>query len=153
MSSAAVVALRAVHALLRDLEADRFSALWGSSRAWGSGAVAGSCRLRQPHPEHPDHGVDTRFDSGVDNQAVHGGGHAAARRARCVRARHVGDRYLGLEETVSAAVTPGSYHLPTHTSGIVDDADEEAGERYENLFVGRPNYSVIETADYSSVRR
>jgi hypothetical protein len=29
-----------------------------------------------------------------------------------------------------------------------DDADEEAGERYEDLFLERPNYSVIETADY-----
>ena len=55
--------------------------------------------------------------------------------------------YLGLEDTgIAAAVTP--YHLLTHTSGIADDADEEAGERYEDLFVERPNYSVIETADY-----
>jgi len=55
--------------------------------------------------------------------------------------------YLGLEETgISPAVTP--YHLLTHTSGIADDADEEAGERYEDIFLDRPNYSVIETADY-----
>jgi CubicO group peptidase (beta-lactamase class C family) len=55
--------------------------------------------------------------------------------------------YLGLEETgISLAVTP--YHLLTHTSGIADDADEEAGERYEDVFLERPNYSVIETADY-----
>lgn len=55
--------------------------------------------------------------------------------------------YLGLEETgISSAVTP--YHLLTHTSGIADDADEEAGERYEDVFLERPNYSVIETADY-----
>jgi CubicO group peptidase (beta-lactamase class C family) len=55
--------------------------------------------------------------------------------------------YLGLEDTgISSAVTP--YHLLTHTSGIADDADEEAGERYEDLFVERPNYSVTETADY-----
>ena len=54
--------------------------------------------------------------------------------------------YLGLEETgISTAVTP--HHL-THTSGIADDADEEAGERYEDLFLERPNYSVMETADY-----
>jgi CubicO group peptidase (beta-lactamase class C family) len=55
--------------------------------------------------------------------------------------------YLGLADTgISAAVTP--YHLLTHTSGIADDADEEAGERYEDLFLERPNYSVVETADY-----
>ena len=55
--------------------------------------------------------------------------------------------YLGLEGTgIAPAVTP--YRLLTHTSGIADDADEEAGERYEDLFRQRPNYSVIETADY-----
>ena len=55
--------------------------------------------------------------------------------------------YLGLEGSgISPAVTPN--HLLTHTSGIADDADEEAGERYEDLFRERPNYSVIETADY-----
>ena len=55
--------------------------------------------------------------------------------------------YLGLKETgISLAVTP--YHLLTHTSGIADDADEEAGERYEDLFVERPNYSVTQTSDY-----
>jgi CubicO group peptidase (beta-lactamase class C family) len=40
-------------------------------------------------------------------------------------------------------VTP--YHLLTHTSGIGDDADEEAGERYEDLWVEKPNYAVTET--------
>ena len=45
-----------------------------------------------------------------------------------------------------SAVTP--YHLLTHTSGIADDAEEEAGERYEDLFVERPNYSVTKTSDY-----
>lgn len=55
--------------------------------------------------------------------------------------------YLGLESTgISPAVTP--YHLLTHTSGIADDADEIAGERYEDLFVDLPNYSILETKDY-----
>jgi CubicO group peptidase (beta-lactamase class C family) len=54
---------------------------------------------------------------------------------------------LQLEGTgISRDVTP--YHLLTHTSGIADDADEEAGERYEDVFLERPNYSVVETADY-----
>ncbi|MBU9712332.1 serine hydrolase domain-containing protein [Evansella tamaricis] len=40
------------------------------------------------------------------------------------------------------------YHLLTHTSGIADDADEEAGECYEDLWKEKPNYSVRETIDY-----
>jgi CubicO group peptidase (beta-lactamase class C family) len=52
--------------------------------------------------------------------------------------------YLGLPAGFSPAITP--YHLLTHTSGIADDADEEAGERYEDLFVERPNYGFTETA-------
>jgi CubicO group peptidase (beta-lactamase class C family) len=40
------------------------------------------------------------------------------------------------------------FHLLTHTSGIGDDADEEAGERYEDLWRAKPNYSVIETRDF-----
>jgi len=39
-------------------------------------------------------------------------------------------------------------HLLTHTSGIGDDADEEAGERYEDVWKTKPNYSVIETRDF-----
>ncbi len=55
--------------------------------------------------------------------------------------------YLGLEgTTISPAVAVR--HLLTHTSGIADDADEEAGERYEDLFIEKANYSEIETADH-----
>jgi CubicO group peptidase (beta-lactamase class C family) len=55
--------------------------------------------------------------------------------------------YLELKgTTISNAVTP--YHLLTHTSGIADDADEEAGERYEDLWVSQPNYSVTQAADH-----
>lgn len=39
-------------------------------------------------------------------------------------------------------------HLLSHTSGIGDDADEEAGESYEALWEDRPNYSVTETRDF-----
>jgi CubicO group peptidase (beta-lactamase class C family) len=39
------------------------------------------------------------------------------------------------------------HHLLTHTSGIADDADEEAGESYEELWRDRPSYAVTETAD------
>jgi len=55
--------------------------------------------------------------------------------------------YLGLEGTaVSPHVTVR--HLLTHTSGIGDDADEEAGESYEAIWQARPNYTVLETADF-----
>jgi len=40
------------------------------------------------------------------------------------------------------------YHLLTHTSGIGDDCEEEAGERYEDLRVSKPNYSVVKTEDF-----
>jgi CubicO group peptidase (beta-lactamase class C family) len=54
---------------------------------------------------------------------------------------------LGLEGTaISRDVTV--LHCLTHTSGIADDADEEAGEAYADVFRDRPNYSVIETADF-----
>jgi CubicO group peptidase (beta-lactamase class C family) len=55
--------------------------------------------------------------------------------------------YVDLEgTTISPEVT--LLHLLTHTSGIADDADEEAGETYEDLFRDIPNYSLIETRDY-----
>ena len=55
--------------------------------------------------------------------------------------------FLGLEGTaISRAVTV--FHLLTHTSGIADDADEEAGESYEAVWQTKPNYSVTETVDF-----
>lgn len=39
-------------------------------------------------------------------------------------------------------------HLLTHTSGIADDADEELGESYEELFLAKPNYSIRECIDF-----
>ncbi len=54
--------------------------------------------------------------------------------------------YLGLTgTTISPAATV--HHLLCHTSGIGDDADEEAGEDYEAIYAERPNYSVRRTAD------
>ncbi len=40
------------------------------------------------------------------------------------------------------------FHLLTHTSGIGDDAEEEAGESYEDIWRDKPNYSVTTTADF-----
>jgi CubicO group peptidase (beta-lactamase class C family) len=68
----------------------------------------------------------------------------------------VGEKRLDLDATihdhVELASTPIPVevtlrHLLTHTSGIADDADEEAGESYEELWRDRPNYTVTETAD------
>ncbi len=54
---------------------------------------------------------------------------------------------LGLTDTnISSEVTIS--HLLTHTSGIGDDAEEEAGERYEDLWKTKPNYSVTRTRDF-----
>jgi CubicO group peptidase (beta-lactamase class C family) len=48
--------------------------------------------------------------------------------------------------TISPDVTVR--HLLTHTSGIADDADEEADESYEALWVDTPVYSVLSTRDH-----
>src|SRR5262249_43958844 len=55
--------------------------------------------------------------------------------------------FLGLEGT-SISRDVNVFHLLTHSSGIGDDADEEEGESYEELWKTRPNYSVTETADF-----
>ncbi len=55
--------------------------------------------------------------------------------------------FLGLRlTTISSEVNV--YHLLTHTSGIGDDVEEEAGERYEDLWKTKPNYAVRNTADF-----
>jgi len=55
--------------------------------------------------------------------------------------------YLGLRGTkISNEVNV--FHLLTHTSGIGDDCDEEAGEVYEDLWKTKPNYSVRNTEDF-----
>lgn len=48
--------------------------------------------------------------------------------------------------TLSGDIAIG--HLLTHTSGIADDADEEAGASYEALWKDKPNYSVTQTRDF-----
>ena len=55
--------------------------------------------------------------------------------------------YLQLTGT---AIHPAAnvYHLLTHTSGMGDDADEEAGEDYAAVWQTWPNYTVIETAEH-----
>ena len=140
------VALRAVEALLREVEAGgRFSGVVGvtqgdqellldafgyASRTWSIPAT-----------------VETRFDSASITKLFTAVAtlQLVEEDAFALDTSVIG--YLGLEDTgISPAVTP--YHLLTHTSGTADDADEEAGERYEDIFLERPNYSVGETADY-----
>ena len=54
---------------------------------------------------------------------------------------------LGLHNT-AIAPTVNVFHLLTHTSGIADDAEEESGEDYADLWKTRANYAVTETADF-----
>ena len=55
--------------------------------------------------------------------------------------------FVELEGTrIDPGITIGQ--LLTHTSGIGDDADEEAGESYEDLWTDKPTYSVTRTADF-----
>lgn len=54
---------------------------------------------------------------------------------------------MGIKDTpISDDVTV--FHLLTHSSGIADDAEEEAGEDYADIWRERANYSVTETADF-----
>ena len=55
--------------------------------------------------------------------------------------------YVDLDgTTISSRVT--LRHLLTHTSGIADDADEEDGEVYADLFVDKPCYAITETRHF-----
>lgn len=55
--------------------------------------------------------------------------------------------FLGIEGTaISNDVT--LFQLLTHTSGIADDAEEEDGEDYADLWKTKPNYAVTETAHF-----
>src|SRR5437667_6979215 len=55
--------------------------------------------------------------------------------------------FLRLQDTaISHAVNV--FHLLTHTSGIADDAEEESGEVYADVWKTRSNYAVTETADF-----
>lgn len=55
--------------------------------------------------------------------------------------------FLGISDTtISHDVTV--YHLLTHSSGIADDAEEEAGEDYADLWQNKPNYAVTELAHF-----
>jgi len=55
--------------------------------------------------------------------------------------------YVDLENTaIPIGVT--LLHLLTHTSGIADDADEEAGESYAEIFRSTPSYTLTTAQDF-----
>jgi hypothetical protein len=83
---------------------------------------------------------------GVDHQTVHQCGRPSAGRCRPPRLDSSIHRYVDLSgTTISHAVS--LRQVLTHTSGIADDADEEAGEVDADLFVDTPCYAIMETAD------
>jgi CubicO group peptidase (beta-lactamase class C family) len=55
--------------------------------------------------------------------------------------------FLGLQDTAIPR-SVNVFHLLTHTSGIADDAEEESGEVYADVWKTRPNYAVTQTADF-----
>lgn len=63
---------------------------------------------------------------------------------------NLSDRILDIVD-IGETVIPRDvtiYHLLNHISGIADDADEEAGEDYEEIWKVRPCYMVRETEDF-----
>jgi CubicO group peptidase (beta-lactamase class C family) len=91
--------------------------------------------------------LDTRFDTASVTklftavaalQLIEGG--LLDYQTRAVEALDLRDTAIPPEVTV--------YHLLTHTSGIADDADEESGEEYADIWKTRSNYSVRETVDF-----
>jgi CubicO group peptidase (beta-lactamase class C family) len=140
------VDFRAVETRLRELEAaDRFSGVLGVRRGDHdllSGAFGYASRTWKvpmaPGMRFDSASITKVFTAVATLQLVESGAFELDTSAI---------EYLGIEGSgISAAVTP--YHLLTHTSGIADDADEEAGERYEDLFRERPNYALVETVDF-----
>lgn len=63
---------------------------------------------------------------------------------------HFEDKITDIIDLKSTAIPTdvSIYNLLTHTSGIADDADEEAGENYSDLFIYKPNYSIRNTSDF-----
>lgn len=63
---------------------------------------------------------------------------------------HLEDRITDIIDLEGTEITKDVRikHLLTHTSGIADDADEEAGEDYTALFINTPNYSIRNCSDF-----
>ena len=91
--------------------------------------------------------IDTRFDTASVTKTF-----TAAAVMQLVDARK-----MRLEDKITALVDLSGtkipedvtiHHLLSHTSGIADDADEEAGENYADLFRDSPNYAIRECRDF-----
>lgn len=91
--------------------------------------------------------LDTRFDTASVGKLL----------TATAAFRLVDHGILGLDECVCDITDLAGTRIPTdvtlrhcltHTSGIADDADEEAGEDYEAIWKERPCYLVRETADF-----
>jgi len=110
---------------------ERFAGAYGlASRAWG-----------EPNT------LDTRFDTASSTKLFTAVATLQQVDAGVFSLNTSAIGYLGLEGTaISPDVTVR--HLLTHTSGIGDDADEEAGESYEAVWHARPSYTVLEAADF-----
>lgn len=112
-------------------EDERFAGAYGwASRAW-----------------HVPNSLDTRFDTASITKLFTAVATLQQVDAGACSLDDSVTAYLGLEGTrISPAVT--ARHLLTHSSGIADDADEEAGEDYADLFRDKPNYAIRETVDF-----
>jgi len=64
---------------------------------------------------------------------------------------------LRLDDKITDIINLSGTKIPTdvtieqllnHTSGIADDADEEAGENYAALFIDKPNYAIRNCIDF-----
>ena len=66
------------------------------------------------------------------------------------RVLHLTDRITDIIELTGTMISTDVTieHLLTHTSGIADDADEESGEDYADLFIYKPNYSIRNCKDF-----
>ncbi|MDL2319169.1 beta-lactamase family protein, partial [Eubacteriales bacterium OttesenSCG-928-A19] len=85
--------------------------------------------------------LETRFDTASITKAFT----AAAVLALVAEGKLALDmRITALVDLAGTRISPEVTleHLLTHTSGIADDADEEAGEDYAALFVDSPNYAI-----------
>jgi CubicO group peptidase (beta-lactamase class C family) len=91
--------------------------------------------------------LETRFDSASITKLF-----TAVAALQCVEREEIAldtsvVDFLQLTDTrIAPRVTP--YHLLTHTSGIADLCDEDAGEDYADVFAERPNYAIKTTADW-----
>lgn len=92
-------------------------------------------------------GLGTRFDNASMTKAF-----TSVAALRLVDAGRLGleDRITDLVDLAGTTISPEVTirQLLTHTSGVADDADEEAGEDYADLFVDRPCYAIMETRDF-----